>query len=141
MIEIMPHVIIDERELTFTFTRSPGPGGQNVNKVSTRVTLHFDVNDSPSLTADQKNRVRQKLATRINKEGVLRVISSKERTQVANRCAAVARFVDLLRQSLKRPKIRRKTRVPKAARRKRLDNKTRRGSLKQMRGKRISTDD
>ena len=100
MIEITPHVVIGEHELTFTFTRSPGPGGQNVNKVSTRVTLHFDVNDSPSLTADQKKRVRQKLATRINKDGLLRVVSSKERTQVANRRAAVARFVDLWRQSL-----------------------------------------
>ena len=121
---------IDENELTFAHARSGGPGGQNVNKVSTRVTLLFDVQASPSLTPVQKARIRARLATRINREGLLRVVSSKHRTQRANREAAVKRFAELLTEALHVRKPRKRTRVPATAKRRRREDKTRRARLK-----------
>src|SRR5664280_3566590 len=79
---------------------SGGPGGQNVNKVATKVTLTFDVAASPSLTDAQRDRIRARLATRISKDGVLQVVSQRHRTQGANRAAALERFVELLRDAL-----------------------------------------
>ena len=141
MIEIAPGVGISEHELTFSFDRSPGPGGQNVNKTSTRVTLHFDVNGSTSLSSAQKNKVRKALPTRINQEGELRISSSKERTQLANRRAALNRFVELLTEAFHTPKPRKKTRVPASAQTKRLDAKSKRGALKQLRRTKVPVDD
>ena len=83
---------IPDGELAFTTSRSSGPGGQNVNKVDTRVTLLFDVAGSPSLSQEQKDLLRARLAGRINKDGVLRVVSQRHRTQSANREAVVDRF-------------------------------------------------
>ena len=104
MIQIVSGIGVSECELKFSFDRSPGPGGQNVNKVNTRVTLQFDVDRSMSLTASQRTRVRQALASRIGQDGVLRVVSSKERTQLGNRRAAVNRFVELLGEAFHIPK-------------------------------------
>jgi ribosome-associated protein len=137
MLRITPRVSISEQELEFSFARSPGPGGQNTNKVNTRVTLLFDVQNSPSLTTSQRKRIKSKLSTRINNQGILRVVSSKERTQLANRRAAVNRFVTLLADALHTPKPRRKTRPPASVNRRRLDTKRKRGQLKQSRSKRI----
>lgn len=133
MIEIVPGVGVSEHELTFSFERSPGPGGQNVNKTATRVTLHFDVTRSLSLTGVQKSQVRRALATRINQDGVLRIASSKERTQLANRRAAVNRFIELLAEAFKTPKPRKQTQPTAAAQQKRVDAKTRRGAVKRLR--------
>ncbi len=83
---------IAEDELRFTYSRSSGPGGQNVNRVETRVTLLFDVLGSPSLSEGHKRRIASLLATRINKEGILRVVSQRHRTREANRRAARERF-------------------------------------------------
>ena len=131
MIEITEDLSIGEGELAFTASRSSGPGGQNVNKVNTRITLRFDVAGSPSLSAEQKQRIGRKLATRIDKHGVLRVVSQKYRTQAANRRAATERCRQLLREALERKPARKKTRVSAAARQRRLDEKRRRSRLKQ----------
>lgn len=130
---ITEQLYIPESEFSFTFSRSSGPGGQNVNKVSTRVTLWFDVEGSPSLSGEQKDLLRRKLATRINKKGLLRVVSYRHRTQGANRFAAVERFVALLQEALRRDSPRKKTRVPKAAKKRRLADKRHRGLVKQSR--------
>ena len=126
-------VRIAEEELDFTYSRSSGPGGQNVNRVETRVTLLFDVHGSECLSESQKHRIAGRLATRINREGILRVVSQRHRTREANRRAAVERFEELLTEALKRQRPRRKTRVPRAAKRRRLEGKRRRGELKQLR--------
>ena len=133
MIEITPELGIPQSELVFTASRSSGPGGQNVNKLNTRVTLQFDVDGSPSLSDEQKRRVRSRLASRINKQGVLRVVSQQSRSQAANAEAALARFVELLRGSLREPKRRRPTRVPQAAKHRRLEAKRQRGQIKRQR--------
>ena len=141
MIEVAPGVGIGEHELTFTFTRSPGPGGQNTNKVNTRVTLRFDVDGSPSLTSGQRARIRKSLATRINRDGVLQIVSSKERTQLGNRRAVVQRFVELLGEALKPAKPRKKTRPPASAKRKRRADKAHHSTLKRTRRAADSEDD
>jgi len=138
VIEIARGVSVSEHELNFVCDRSPGPGGQNVNKVNTRVTLLFDVEGSLSLSQLQKKRVRQKLATRINSEGVLRISSSRERTQLANRRATVNRFIELMKAAFHTPRPRRATRPSKAAVQRRLDTKKQRGALKRSRQKKIS---
>jgi ribosome-associated protein len=127
----MPRIPVDE--LRFTYSRSGGPGGQHVNRVETRVTLLFDVDDSARLSDEQKRRVHRMLATRINKEGEMRVVSQRHRTREANRRAAIERFDELLEEALRPRTPRRKTRVPAAARRRRLEAKRRRGDLKRQR--------
>jgi ribosome-associated protein len=126
----------NKTELRFRYSRSSGPGGQNVNRVETRVTLLFDVGASPSLSDAQKRRVLDRLGTRINKDGVLRVVSQRHRTREANRRAAIERFETLLAQALRRKRVRRKTAVPKGAQKRRLENKRRRGELKRTRSAR-----
>jgi ribosome-associated protein len=133
MIEINRNLSIPEHELSFTTARSGGPGGQHVNKVSSRVTLWFNVAESPSLSAFQKRRIMSRLATRINQRGELRVVAQQHRSQIANREAAVERFVALLRDALVQEKPRQKTTVPAAAKRRRVDEKKKRGQVKQQR--------
>jgi len=141
MVEIGRKLSIGDDELVFKSSRSSGPGGQNVNKVNTRITLLFDVANSPSLTASQRRLILAKLATRIDKNGVLRVISQKFRTQKANRNAAVEKFRMLLGEALAPKPVRKKTSVPYAARQKRLQNKKHRSLLKQQRGRKHSSQD
>jgi ribosome-associated protein len=136
MIEINRNLSIPEHELSFTTARSGGPGGQHVNKVSSRVTLWFNVAESPSLSAFQKRRIMSRLATRINQRGELRVVAQQHRSQIANREAAVERFVVLLRDALVQEKPRQKTTVTAAAKRRRVDEKKKRGQVKQQRANR-----
>jgi len=133
MIEITRDTIINEDEFVFKVSRSSGPGGQNINKVNTRVTLLFDVANCGSLSGWQKQRILARLATRSDKNGVLRVTSQKFRTQGANRRAAVERLQQLLTDALKTRPIRKKSKVSYAAKQRRLEEKKRRSQLKRQR--------
>lgn len=135
LIQITDNISISEDELVFKASRSSGPGGQNVNKLNTRVTLFFDAGNSSSLSPEQKQRILKRLATRADKNGVIRVVSQKFRTQKANRMAAIERLQELLREALKSRPVRRKTRVPHAAKQRRLQEKKHRSLLKQQRAK------
>lgn len=130
MIHIMNGVSIPEIEVGFAASRSGGPGGQNVNKVSTKITLTFDVGASTALSEDQKRKIIGKLATRINKQGILQVVSQRTRSQELNRTDALSRFSELLRRALKPQRPRIETNVPNAAKRRRLEEKKRRSMTK-----------
>ncbi len=135
MIEITQNISISEDELVFKTSRSGGPGGQNVNKVSTRVTLFFDVANCENLSGEQKKQILSRLSGRADKRGVIRVASQKYRTQKANREAAVERFRGLLAEALKKRPVRKKTRIPHAVNQRRLEEKRRRSLLKQQRAR------
>jgi ribosome-associated protein len=136
----MPEILSLRPWLTVRFARSRGPGGQNVNKVSTRVTLLFDFQGCPLLTDGQKGRVRQRLGTRLSHDGRLRVVSQQARTQAANRAAAEQRLLELLREAFKTRRPRRPTRPTAASRERRLREKRHRGELKRTRSSRPSLD-
>ncbi|PIP37709.1 MAG: aminoacyl-tRNA hydrolase [Desulfobacterales bacterium CG23_combo_of_CG06-09_8_20_14_all_51_8] len=108
MIHITDDLFIDESELTFSATRSSGPGGQHVNKVSTRITLWFDVGQSGSLNPDQKERILSRLKTRITKNQRLHIVSQRHRSQLANKEAAIERFVELMADALTDAPMRKK---------------------------------
>jgi len=129
-------IIVPAPLLRASTSRSGGPGGQNVNKVETRVTIEVDVDALP-VTEEQKQRVRDRLAGRINREGVLRVTSQAERSQLANRDRALARIEEILRDAVEEPKLRKKTRTPKVQKRRRLEEKKRRAETKRLRSSRI----
>ncbi|HQT95177.1 MAG: hypothetical protein B7Z68_09225 [Acidobacteria bacterium 21-70-11] len=133
MIEIVPGLAVPDAELAFAASRSGGPGGQNVNKVATKVTLTFDVASSPSLTDAQRSRILARLVTRISKDGVLHVVSQRHRTQGANRTAALERFVELLREALAEEAPRVPTRPSRAARQRRVAEKELHARTKQTR--------
>jgi len=133
MIKITDDILIDEDELIFKVSRSSGPGGQNINKLNTRITLFFDVANCESLSDLQKQLILTSLASRADKNGVLRVVSQKFRTQRANRIAAVERLQHLLAGALKNRPRRKKTKVPYASKQKRLEEKRRRSMLKRQR--------
>ena len=135
MIQISDTLFINESELSFTASPSSGPGGQHVNKVSTRMTLWFNVAASPSLSPDQKQRILSSLSTRISKEGVLRIISQRHRSQTANRDATVERFAELLKEALTDLPPRKKTKISKNARQRRMDEKKQHSRKKQQRTK------
>jgi ribosome-associated protein len=132
-VDIEAGLAIPEAELRFTTARSSGPGGQNVNKVESKVTLAFDVAGSPSLSDEQRQRIAERLGSRLSRGGVLRVTSQRHRTQAANRKAAVERFAELLAAALAEDPERRPTRVPKAVRRRRLESKRHRSRVKRER--------
>lgn len=135
MIEIKDGVIISSGELVFKHSRSSGPGGQNVNKVNTRVTVFFDVPNCRSLSESQKKRILKKLSSRADKNGVIRVASQRHRTQKANQNAAVQRLGELLKQALTTKPVRKKTKVPFSAIQRRLEAKKHRSQLKNQRSK------
>ncbi len=140
MIDI-DNISIREDELIFRASRSGGPGGQNVNKVNTRITLFFDVANCESFSDIQKRRILSRLSTRADKNGLIRVVSQKFRTQKANRRAAVKRLQQLLAEALKTRPVRKKTKIPYAVKQRRLEEKRRRSLLKQQRAKRNLAED
>ena len=124
---------VPEDEIHFRATRSGGPGGQHVNRRATRVEASWNVRASAALSDDEKERILEKLAPRIDKDGVLRVVADDERSQYRNKQLAKRRLRDLVTRALRVPKRRKKTRPPKSAVEKRLDSKTRRGKVKELR--------
>jgi len=130
---ISSHLRIPLSELLFQFSRSGGKGGQNVNKVETKVELLFDVRHSASLTVDDRSKLLHQLGSRLDGEGILHIVSQESRSQWANREQAVAKFAEILRSALKPVKKRTKTKLPASAKRKRLEHKKRRGEIKKMR--------
>ncbi|MFB0555803.1 MAG: alternative ribosome rescue aminoacyl-tRNA hydrolase ArfB [Phycisphaerae bacterium] len=141
MIDITDNISIREDGLVFKASRSGGPGGQNVNKVNTRITLFFDVSNCESLSDVQKRRILSRLSTRADKNGLVRVASQRFRTQKANRRAAVERLQQLLAEALKTRPVRKKTKVPYASTQRRLEEKRRRSLLKQQRARRNLAED
>lgn len=119
-----------EAWLEARFDRSGGPGGQNVNKVATRVTLLLDFEACPLFQPEERERIREQLHTRLARDGRLRVVSSRHRDQARNRAAASERLVELLLQTLATRKTRRATRPSAGSRRRRIQAKKRRGETK-----------
>lgn len=141
MVIINERISIPEEELTFTASRSGGPGGQHVNKVSSKITLWFDLVNSPSLSPDDKELIASRLGNRIDKDGILRVVSQSTRSQLSNRELAVERFVELLQAALKREPPRKKTRASKAAKERRLEEKKQRSRIKRERSRSMPVED
>jgi ribosome-associated protein len=133
-IAVTPTISIDDEELEESFVLASGPGGQNVNKVSSAVQLRFDVARSPSLDDDVRARLSALAGQRLTKDGVLVIVARAHRSQERNRADARDRLVDLIRRAAIPPKPRRATRPSKAAKRRRLESKKFRSTLKRGRG-------
>ena len=133
MIEITPLIQIDDEEVELVFIRSPGPGGQNVNKVSSAVQLRFNVLSSPSIPQEVKQRLIKLAGRRVTSEGVLIIEARQYRSQERNRQAALERLVRLIQQACEPPKPRHKTKPTHAATLRRLETKRKRGEIKRLR--------
>jgi ribosome-associated protein len=134
MLRVTDTISLDNSELSETFVRSSGPGGQNVNKVSSAVQLRFDVRHSPSLPNDVAVRLMRLAGKRLTKDGVIVIIAQSHRAQERNRADARERLFDLIREAAVRPIPRRATKVPKAQKRKRIEGKKHRSAIKNLRG-------
>jgi ribosome-associated protein len=134
MIRVTDTISIDDSELEESFVRSSGPGGQNVNKVSSAVQLRFDARRSPSLPNDVAIRLMRLAGSRLTKDGVIVIVAQSYRDQARNRAEARERLVELIREAAVKPTPRRATKVPKAAKKRRLEGKRHRADIKKMRG-------
>jgi ribosome-associated protein len=135
MIPVTSSIALDERDLEERFIRAAGPGGQNVNKVSTAVELRFRVDGHTALPGDVRARLEKLAGRRLTLDGEIIIRADEHRTQDRNRAEALARLVALVKQATHRPKPRKPTRVPKAQKLKRLEGKVHRGDVKSKRGK------
>ena len=124
---------IPDAELSFRATRAGGPGGQHVNQTSTRVEVRWQVSTSASLTEPQRERLLEKLSSRIDSRGFIRVVAEERRSQLRNREAATERLNALVQAALKKPKPRKKTKPSAAAKKKRLESKRKRSIQKRQR--------
>ena len=140
MIRVTDSISIDESEIEESFVRSSGPGGQNVNKLSTAVQLRFDVRHSPSLPNDVAIRLMALGGRRITKDGVLVLIAQSHRTQERNRADAIERLVALIKEAAVKPIPRRATKPTKASKQRRIEGKKRRSGIKNLRQSKPSWD-
>ena len=140
MIQITPAISIDESELEESFVRASGPGGQNVNKVSTAVELRFNVEASPGLPGPVRARLKRLAGQRLTNDGILIIKADRFRSQERNRDDARERLVRLIERAAVAPKPRIKTRPTKASKERRLKQKGRRGEIKKMRSSRSVLD-
>jgi len=136
MIRITPALHIDESEISESFVRASGPGGQNVNKVSTAVELRFDAQASLNLPEGVKARLKTVAGRRMTKDGVVVLLAQRFRTQEANRMDALARLVDMIAQAAVVQAVRRTTKPTRASQRRRVDDKVQRGAVKRKRTER-----
>jgi len=139
-IPVTASIALDEAELAISFIRSSGPGGQNVNKVSTAAQLRFDLRHSPSLPEELKTRAAVLAGSRLTQEGEIVITAARHRTQALNRDDAIARLVELLREAAVPPKPRRPTRPTLGSKTRRLDTKTQRGGVKRLRSQKPQLD-
>jgi len=133
MIHLTDSLVVSENDIIFKFSRSAGPGGQNVNKLNTRATLLFNIAACRAFTDEQKQRLCTHLSSRISADGFLKVVSQRHRTQQANRRAALNRLAELLTAALVDRPVRKQTATPYIAHQRRLCRKRRRSEIKQQR--------
>jgi ribosome-associated protein len=133
MVHLTDSLVVSENDIIFKFSRSAGPGGQNVNKLNTRVTLLFNIMACRAFTDEQKQLLLTRFSSRISSDGFLKVVSQRHRTQQANRRAALNRLAELLTAALVDRPVRKQTTVPYGAHQRRLSHKRRRSEIKQQR--------
>ena len=140
MIRVNAHISLDEREIEESFVRASGPGGQNVNKLSTAVQLRFDVRRFTVVAGEVRTRLERLAGTRLTRDGVLVIIAQSHRTQARNRADALDRLLELIRRAAIAPRARRPTRPTKASRERRIETKKRHAGLKRLRRVKPSLD-
>ena len=135
MIFVTPTISLADDEISVTYIRAGGPGGQNVNKVSTAAQLRFDARHSPALSQSVRTRLEKLAGARLTRDGVIVLTANRFRTQEANRKDAIARLVALIAQAADKPKFRVPTRPTLGSKKRRLDSKLKRGDLKKTRSR------